>query len=176
MDGTGRDEEDSGKKKCKKKTHRGESKEKKRAGENPRKLIMQHLLPTQPAHALPLSAYASSSSSSPSSSSFRILLHPSLLPSRPFSAASSGSSLLRAPPPPSPLPGGTEQPLFRMQGEAFGLFVTLRDGLKDKKKKNHTHPHAYADMNPTRWRVIIYLSSSPVKTPLTEVVRFIKAW
>ncbi len=74
---------------------------KKRAGENPRKLIMQHLLPTQSAyapslHLLLVLLFLLSS--------FRILLHP-FLPPFPFSAASSSSSLCRAPPPSSHLSG-----------------------------------------------------------------------
>ena len=73
------------------------------------------------------------------------------------------------PPPTSPGSGATA---LRMQSEAFGLFVTLRDGLKDKKKQNTHTPTRRHEF--TRWRVI-YLSSSPVKTPLTEVARFIKA-
>lgn len=120
----------------KKNTHTEEKVKRRREQEkNSRKLIMQHLLPTQLAHALPLSTSASSSSSS-----FRILLHPFLLPSRPFSAASSGSSLLRAPPPSSHLSGERSNSSPHAERSFWAVRYTSR-WVEGQKKTKHAHTH-----------------------------------
>lgn len=60
-----------------------------------------------------------------------------------------------------------------MRAEAFVLFVTaasLHDGLKDK---NYTHTHA--DIIP-HTRELSFIYQAACETPLTVVMRFIKAW
>lgn len=116
----------------------------KRAGENPRKLIIQHLLPTQSAYAPSL--YSSSSFSSSTFSSSPSSEFCSIHPSFPSFLSQLRHPALHCVCAPTLLPPlwGTEQnsPLFRLaitcRPKLLG-YLLLHDGLKDKK---HTHTHS----------------------------------